>query len=148
MTMLVVCAKKSNGEVMKKYLVIMLLPLMVSAFAAPPILSGKCGIMLNTMKKGVVIEDDTGLSGLGVLDFDKKTAVGSLISYDSTNPKRAKLVQMSWTFQIQDGYFEGSAVLVPSDLKKPTIQILPVNGGNSYLLHLVDTDSVGVCQKI
>lgn len=120
----------------------------VNSLAAPPILSGKCGVILNMMKKGVVIEDDIGLSGLGMINFDKNTAVGSLISFDSTKSKKAKIVPMSWTFSIQEGYFDGSAILLPSDSKMPTIQILPVNGGNSYLLHVIDSDSVGVCQKI
>jgi hypothetical protein len=117
-------------------------------FAATPVLTGKCGASLNFMRKGVVLEDGSGLSGIGILNFDKKTATGSLISYDSKNSKRTSLSAMNWTFEIKEGYFEGSALLVPSDLNKPTIQILPVNNGNSYLLQVIDTDAVGVCQKI
>lgn len=135
---------------MKKSLTLTLLFALwsVNTFAAPPILSGKCGVLLNMMKKGVVIEDDIGLSGLGMINFDTRTAVGSLISFDSTKSKKAKIVPMSWAFSIQEGYFDGSAILLPSDSKMPTVQILPVNGGNSYLLHVIDSDSVGVCQKI
>lgn len=121
---------------------------MANAFAAPPVLSGKCGLTLNMMKKGVVIKDDTGLSGIGVINFDKRTFAGSVMTFDSTKSKKAKIVPMSWTFSIQEGYFEGSAILLPSDPEMPTVQILPVNGGNSYLLHLIDSDSLGICQKI
>jgi len=133
---------------MKKILTISLTVFATTVFATTPVLTGKCGASLNFMRKGVVLEDGSGLSGIGILNFDKKTATGSLISYDSKNSKRTSLSAMNWTFEIKEGYFEGSALLVPSDLNKPTIQILPVNNGNSYLLQVIDTDAVGVCQKI
>ena len=133
---------------MKKISIVFSAIFALNVFAAPPVLTGKCGVLLNMMKKGVIIEDDIGLSGLGMINFDTRTAVGSLISFDSTKPKKAKIDPISWTFSIKEGYFVGSAILLPSDSKMPTVQILPVNGGNSYLLHVIDSDSVGVCQKI
>ena len=120
----------------------------LEVFATTPLLTGKCGATLNFMRKGAIFEDGNALSGIGILNFDKKTATGSMISFDGKNQKKTSLSTMSWTFEIKDGYFEGSALLVPSDSNKPTIQILPVNNGNSHLLQVIDTDAVGVCQKI
>lgn len=118
-----------------------------TSIAATPTLTGKCGATLNFMKKGVTLEDGVGLSGIGLLDFDKKTATGSLSTYDSKSSKKSSLQVISWTFEIKQGFFDGSALLVPNESSKPTIQILPVNEGKSYLLQVIDADSIGACQK-
>lgn len=133
---------------MKKYLPLLLAASLFSAQAASPNLIGKCGASLNFMRKGAAIEDGKALSGIGVIDFDKKTAAGSLITYDSGKPKKSTLVNLQWSFEIKTGYLDGAFLLVPSDPDKPTLQILPVNSGNSYLFQIIDTDSIGICQKL
>lgn len=120
----------------------------IASYAATPTLTGKCGATLNYIKRGVTLQDGVALSGIGLLDFDKKTAAGSISTYASQASKKSTLQVTSWTFEIKQGYFDGSALLVPNESNKPTIQILPVNEGKSYLLQDVDTDSIGVCQKI
>ena len=120
----------------------------LASFAATPTLTGRCGATLNFMKKGVPLEDGVGLSGIGILDFDKKTATGSLSSYDSKSSKKSSLQVISWTFEMKQGYLDGSALLISSDPNKPTIHIIPVNDGKSYLLQVIDADSIGVCQKL
>jgi hypothetical protein len=122
-----------------------------NAVVSTPTLSGSCGIAMYMSRKGVTPSDGDALDGMGVINFDNKTIVGTINILDSSKPKGARLDNLSWEFEVSAGRFEGAALIsqkagTAGDF--PTIQVLPVNGKNTYLIQFVDDDTVGVCQKI
>ena len=122
-----------------------------NAVVSTPTLSGSCGIAIYMSRKGVTPSDGDALDGMGVINFDNKTIVGTINMLDSSKPKGARLDNLSWEFEVSAGRFEGAALIsqkAGSVGDFPTIQVLPVNGKNTYLIQFVDDDTVGVCQKI
>lgn len=102
-------------------------------------------------RKGVVPSNDSALDGMGIINFDNKTIVGSINKLDATKPKGARLDSISWEFEVSGGFFEGAALVsqkAGTAGSFPSFQVLPVNGKNTYLIQFVDDDTVGVCQKI
>ena len=120
------------------------------AVGSIPTLSGSCGIAMYFARKGITQTDGNALDGMGVINFDTKKITGTINSFDSTQPKKAKLESISWDFDVSAGLLEGSALITDkvANSGKPSFQILPVNGSNTYLVQFVDDDTVGVCQKI
>ena len=126
-----------------------------NAVVSTPTLSGSCGIAMYMTRKGVTPSGDQALDGMGIINFDNKTIVGSINKLelvDTVNyPKGAKLEAMSYEFEVSGGYFEGAALVSQKPGTAghfPSFQVLPVNGKNTYLIQFVDDDTVGVCQKI
>jgi hypothetical protein len=119
------------------------------AVGATPTLSGSCGIAMYFARKGVPQFDTNALNGMGVINFDTKKVSGTINVFDSTKPQKARLETISWDFDVSAGMVEGSALITDrANSGKPTVQVLPVNGGNTFLIQFVDDDTVGVCQKI
>ena len=120
-----------------------------NAVAAAPTLSGSCGIAMYFTRKGRPITDSDPLDGLGVINFDTQKIDGTLNVYDTNKPKKAMLVPISWDFDVSAGMLAGSALITDrANSGKPSFQVLPVNGSNTFLIQFVDDDTVGVCQKI
>ena len=90
--------KKIKVVNIRKFLIAFSIFFATAACAAPPVLMGKCGASLNFMRKGVILEDDHALSGIGVINFDNKTVAGSIISYNSKNSKKTSLTNLNWMF--------------------------------------------------
>lgn len=122
-----------------------------NAVVSTPTLSGSCGIAMYMSRKGYPLAEGNALDGMGVINFDNKTMVGTINMLDSTKPKGARLDNLSFEFDVSAGRFEGAALIsqkAGSVGNFPTFQVLPVNGKNTYLIQFVDDDTVGVCQKI
>lgn len=122
-----------------------------NAVVSTPTLSGSCGIAMYMSRKGYPLAEGNALDGMGVINFDNKTIVGTINMLDSTKPKGARLDNLSFEFDVSAGRFEGAALIsqkAGTAGNFPTFQVLPVNGKNTYLIQFVDDDTVGVCQKI
>ena len=122
-----------------------------NAVVSTPTLSGSCGIAMYMTRKGYGLADGYALDGMGIINFDNKTIVGSINVRDASKAKGARLEPMSGEFVVSAGTFEGAALISNkpgSSGDIPTFQVLPVNGKNTYLIQFVDDDTVGVCQKI
>ena len=120
------------------------------AVSSIPTLTGSCGIAMYFARKGMTQTDGNALNGMGIINFDTQKITGTINSFDSSQPKLAKLSAITWDFNISAGVLVGSALITDkvTTSGKPSFQILPVNGSNTYLIQFVDDDTVGVCQKI
>ena len=137
--------------------------IVVFAFRAPSTkaqassLSGSCGIIMNANFGGWLAGaygDSVGQNSLGVFNFDKGTfeAVTNYVNgYQTANPSETQATN-SGAFTISAGPIQGTYALKGAGSQiNATLYILPVNGGNTFLVTDATStkpSSAGVCQKI
>lgn len=122
-------------------------------------LSGSCGFIINRNFGGwdqyyqgsqTVAQNFTG-----IINFDSGTmfVLANLVSnYGKSNAIESQLIDSTPTIiSTSNGPFAGSYYLTAAGESKPSFLIIPVNGGNTFLmteLNITKTSSTGVCQKI
>ena len=95
-------------------------------------------------RKGVTPSTGDALDGMGVINFDNKTIVGTINMLDLSKPKGARLDNLSFEFDVSAGRLEDAALIsqkAGTAGNFPTFQVLPVNGKNTYLIQFVDDDT-------
>ena len=137
--------------------------LIIFAFRAPTtkaqssVLSGSCGIIMNANFGGWLAGsygDSIGQNSLGVFNFDKGTfesVTNYVNSYQTSNPSETQATNAG-SFTISAGPIQGTYALSGTgSTVNATLYILPVNGGNTFLVTDATStkpSSAGVCQKI
>jgi len=122
-------------------------------------LSGSCGFITNRNFGGWDLNyqgsQTVAQNFTGIINFDAGTmfALANVVSnYGKTNAFESQLIDSTPTFiAISNGPFPGSHYLTAVGESKPAFILIPVNGGNTFLmteLNTTKTSSTGVCQKI
>jgi hypothetical protein len=125
-------------------------------------LTGSCGFLVQRSFGGfgnAQIGYNFTHNLIGIIDFDKNTACGTfndLYNYQQTNANIVTSTSSNVPIVISAGPFAGSYYVSLSASDKQPFIMVPVNGGNSFLLSQKippnangnDPALTGVCQKI
>jgi len=122
-------------------------------------LTGSCGGVLSFQKRGKPWEFDKG--GVNVffrIDFSQQSAHFAYTVRSIDKDKHPKgyetLSAIKYTYSSNDvgtGLIPGSFSIKftdPLDNSQSSLHIMPVNEGNTYLIHVFDDDVTGICQRI
>jgi hypothetical protein len=128
------------------------------AVASTSTLNGTCGGAINFGRKGKTPDDGDSVNAFFRFNFQQSTAVGEFSitsrkindqAYDKGFKTKDK-VQV--TFAITGGSLTDSYRLTPTIVPQgedyPSMYIMPVNGGTTFLVQVIDDDITGICQKI
>ncbi len=126
-------------------------PTKAVAASAP---SGACGGTFSFARKGKPRNSDgDGVNALAYFNFDTKsmeiqiTYTGDNFSANRTYITSTSADVIRTTFTLVAGEVTGSWQIVPV-ANIPRVNLLPVNGGNTFLMQAVNDDIVGMCQRI
>jgi hypothetical protein len=140
---------------MKQYLIILLSLFTVNCFAAPPILTGKCGGVLQMHRKLFTSKEYDGktVDAMVYLDFDSNTFF--MQTNEIKLPTNYPAGEPTYTFTgLKSAPMIVSAGSLPNSFKVevPSARIvtylMSVNSGNSLLFQGHNDHLSGVCQKI
>jgi hypothetical protein len=126
------------------------------------VLTGSCGFLVQRSFGGfgnAQIGYNFTHNLIGIIDFDKSTASGTfndLYNYQQTNANIVTSTSSNVPIVITAGPFAGSYYVSLNASDKQPFIMVPVNGGNSFLLSQKippnangnDPALTGVCQKI
>jgi hypothetical protein len=121
-------------------------------------LSGSCGIIMNSNFGGWasgLTGSSVGQNTLGILNFDTGTftSINNYVNnYGTSTPSETQNVE-SGKFVISAGAIAGTYAIdaVNKTATDSTLYILPVNGGNTFLITDATSNkpsAAGVCQKL
>ena len=140
---------------MKKSLIIILSFFVANCFAAPPILTGKCGGVLQMHRKLFTSKeyDGKGVDSMVYLDFDSNAFY--MQTNQITLPSNYPEGEPKYVFSgLKSAPMIVSAGLLPNSFKVEvphggiTMYLMSVNSGNSFLIQGHNDHVSGVCQKI
>jgi len=134
----------------------------LSAASNSAVLTGSCGFLLQRSFGGfgnAQVGYNFTHNLIGIINFDKSTASGTLnqlFNYQQTNANIVTTSTSNMPIVITDGPFTGAYYISFSTNDPQPLIIVPVNGGNSFLLSQKipanangnDPALTGVCQKI
>ena len=112
--------------------------------------TGACGGAFSFSRKGRTVPDGYGVTALAYINFDTRTIELQTTARDETpGPGKGYKTEAlkTTTFTIAQGSMTGSYLITPV-ADAPKFNLLPVNGGNTFLVQVIDDDTVGMCQKI
>lgn len=136
----------------------------INSFGTTPKLTGSCGLLMNVSKWGSPIKygqvDQSSNHFLLIINFDAGTVSGyaNHVTFGANASEVSTFQTMGGlsilTFTQSPDAISGFYKLTPSNLDQmPEWKVLPVNGGNTYLViwsgnNRAGAGGTGVCQKI
>jgi hypothetical protein len=140
---------------MKKYIIASLFSLVASSFAAPPVLTGKCGGVLQMQRKLFTSKEYDGRTVDAMIHLDFDTNTFSLQSNQISLPSNFPNGETQYVFrESKSAPMNISAGKMPNTYRveipnfDAIMYIMSVNSGNSLLVQGYNDHFSGVCQKI
>lgn len=126
------------------------------AVASTITLTGTCGGAINFGRKGKTPDDGNTVNAFFRFNFQQNIAVAEFSmtarKIDDLNYDKGfkTLDRQEVTFAISPGSLTDSYLLTPSNFLQefPSMLVMPVNGGSTYLIQVINDDILGICQKI